>query len=136
LSDNQKRNSELGSGNGPEAVSLVSREEYESLPGIPFLELTESQQNRLEQLVLLFTKKYRPEILEQIKNRKKIFDPSTLRFSYVDSTRGYISYFCIITSEYLIEFDNQGGNHIHAAWRDFDGDFGRDLIGDHNRLNH
>ena len=131
LSDNQKRKSEMGSGNGPEAVSLVSREEYESLPGIPFLELTESQQNRLEQLVLLFTKKYRPEILEQIKNRKKIFDPSSLRFSYVFPSRGYIPYFCIVSREYLIEFDNQGGNHIHSVWRDFDGDFGRDLILDH-----
>ena len=136
LSDSQKRKSELGSGHGPEAFSRVSREEYENLPGIRFFELTEGQQKMIEQIVLLFAEKYRPEIVEQIKNRKKIFDPSTLRFSYVDSTRGYISYFCIITSEYLIEFDNQGGNHIHAAWRDFDGDFGRDLIGDHNRLNH
>jgi len=136
LSASQKQQAKVDSGNGPEAVSRVSREDYENLSGIRFLELTEDQQNWLEQIVLLFAEKYRPEIVEQIKNRKKIFDPSTLRFSYVDSTRGYISYFCIITSEYLIEFDNQGGNHIHAAWRDFDGDFGRDLIGDHNRLNH
>lgn len=131
LSASQKRQAKVDSGNGPEAVSRVSREDYENLPGIPFLELTESQQNRLEQIVLLFAERFRPEIVEQIKNREKIFDPSTLRFSYVFSSRGYISYFCIITSEYLIEFDNQGGNHIHAAWRDFDGDFGRDLIGEH-----
>jgi hypothetical protein len=131
LSDSQKRKSEMGSGNGPEAVSRVSREEYENLPGIRFLELSESQQKMLEQIVLLFAEKYRPAIVEQINNRKKIFDPSSLKFSYVFSSRGYISYFCIITSEYLIEFDNQGGNHIHAAWRDFDGDFGRDLIGEH-----
>jgi len=131
LSDSQKRKPEMGSGNGPEAVSRVSREEYENLPGIRFLELSESQQKMLEQIVLLFAEKYRPAIVEQINNRKKIFDPSSLKFSYVFSSREYISYFCIITSEYLIEFDNQAGNHIHAAWRDFDGDFGRDLIGEH-----
>ena len=131
LSDSQKQQAKVGSGNGPEAVSRVSREEYENLSGIRFLELSEDQQNWLEQLVLLFAEKYRPEIVEQINNRKQIFDPSTLRFSYVFSSRGYVAYFCIITSEYLIEFDNQGGNHIHAAWRDFDGDFGRDLIGEH-----
>jgi hypothetical protein len=136
LSDSQKRKSEVGSGNGPEAVSWVSREEYANLSGISFHELSENQQNWIEQLVQLFSEKYRPEILEQINNRKKVFDPSTLRFSYIFSTRGYVAYFCIVTSEYLIEFDNQGGNHIHAAWRDFDGDFGRDLISDHNRLNH
>jgi len=136
LSDNQKRKAGLGSGNGPEAVSRVSRDEYENLPGIPFLELSEGQQNWLEQIVLLFAEKYRPAIVEQINNHKKIFDPSTLRFSYAFSSRGYISYFCIITSEYLIEFDNQGGNHIHSVWRDFDGDFGRSLVTDHLRKEH
>ena len=109
LSDSQKRNAELGSGNGPEAVSRVSREEYENLSGIPFPELTEGQQNWLEQLVLLFAEKYRPAIVAQINNRKKIFDSSTLRFPYVYSSRGYVAYFCIITSNYLIEFDNHGG---------------------------
>jgi hypothetical protein len=136
MSASQKQQAKVDSGNGPEAVSQVSRDEYENLPGIPFLDLTESQQNRLEQIVLLFAEKYRPAIVEQINNHKKIFDPSTLRFSYAFSSRGYISYFCIITSEYLIEFDNQGGNHIHSVWRDFDGDFGRSLVTDHLRKEH
>jgi hypothetical protein len=131
LSASQKQQAEVGSGNGPEAVSRVSREEYENLPGIRFFELGEDQQKMLWQIVLLFAEKYRPEIVAQINNRKKIFDPSTLRFSYVFSSRGYVAYFCIVTSEYLIEFDNQGGNHIHAVWRDFDGDFGRDLLSEH-----
>jgi len=131
LSASQKQQAKVGSGNGPEAVSRVSQEEYENMAGIPFLDLTEGQQKMLGQIVLLFAEKYRPEIVEPIDNRKKIFDPSTLRFSYVFSSRGYVAYFCIITSEYLIEFDNQGGNHIHAVWRDFDGDFGRDLLSDH-----
>jgi hypothetical protein len=136
LSASQKQQSKVDSGNGPDAVSRVSRKEYENMAGIPFLDLTEEQQNCVEQIVLLFAEKYRPEIAEQINSRKKIFDPSTLRFSYIFSSRGYISYFCIITNEYLIEFDNQGGNHIHAVWRDFEGDFGRDLLTDHFRKNH
>ena len=136
LSASQKQQAEVGSGNGPDAVSRVSRKEYENMAGIPFIELTERQQKILNQIVLLFAEKYRPEIAEQINNRKEILDPSTLRFSYIFSSRGYISYFCIITSEYLVEFDNQGGNHIHAVWRDFEGDFGRDLLTDHFRKNH
>jgi len=131
LSTSQKQKAEVDSANGPEAVSRVSREEYENLSGIRFLDLDEDQQKMLEQIVLLFADKYRPEIVEQIENRKKNFDSSTLRFFFVLSSRGYVAYFCIITSEYLIEFDNQGGNHIHAVWRDFDGDFGRDLLSEH-----
>jgi hypothetical protein len=131
LSASQKQQAKVDSDNGPDAVSRISREKYENMAGIPFLDLTEDQQRILEQIVLLFAEKYRPEIAEQINNRKEIYDPSTLRFSYIFSSRGYVAYFCIITCEYLIEFDNQGGNHIHAVWRDFDGDLGRDLLSEH-----
>jgi hypothetical protein len=27
-------------------------------------------------------------------------------------------------------------NHIHATWRDFNGDFGRDLLGEHFNGDH
>ena len=116
LSASQKQQAEVGSGNGPEAVSRVSWEEYENMAGIPFLDLTEEQQNCVEQIVLLFAEKYRPEIAEQINNRKKIFDPSTLRFSYIFSSRGYVAYFCIITRNISSSLITRGGNHIHAVW--------------------
>ncbi|MEC7173001.1 MAG: DUF3500 domain-containing protein, partial [Bacteroidota bacterium] len=34
---------------------------------------------------------------------------------------------------FLIEYDNSqnNGNHIHAVWREFEGDFGKDLIREH-----
>ena len=45
--------------------------------------------------------------------------------------------FVSLATEYLIEFENIGGNHVHAARRDFDGDFGRDLIKEHlSKENH
>jgi hypothetical protein len=52
LSASQKQQAKVVSGNGPEAVSRISREEYENLPGIRFLKLTEGQQKMLEQIVL------------------------------------------------------------------------------------
>ena len=38
-----------------------------------------------------------------------------------------------IAENFLTEFDNSGGNHIHSVWRDFEGDFGRDVLRDHYR---
>ena len=34
-----------------------------------------------------------------------------------------------------MEYDNtqNGANHIHTVWRDFEGDFGRDLLREHYR---
>jgi len=47
--------------------------------------------------------------------------------------RGQQHYYRVQGPTFLIEFDNtQGnGNHVHSVWRDFRGDFGRDLLREH-----
>ena len=136
FSAKQKEQALLSKSYGPEPTSSVFREDYDSNPGISYQELKKEQQIQLNDLILLFAEKYRPELVKQIDGRKKIIDPSSLKFSYQYSSKGYVSYFRILSNEYLIEFENIGGNHVHAVWRDFDGDFGRDLIMEHHREDH
>ena len=131
LTEGQKLRAGLNRTNGPRATPKVSREDFLNDQGLTFSELNSEQQGLLRRLIFAFAQKYRPEILEQIDQRKAIIDTNSIRFSYRLTSKPYISYFRILTNEYLIEYDNQGGNHIHAAWRDFDGDFGRDLIKQH-----
>jgi hypothetical protein len=52
--------------------------------------------------------------------------------------RGQKHYYRVQGPTFLIEFDNtQGnGNHVHAVWRDFNGDWGRDLLREHLRTAH
>ena len=47
-------------------------------------------------------------------------------------------YYRVQGPTFLIEFDNtQGnGNHVHAVWRDFNGDWGRDLLREHLKTSH
>ena len=47
--------------------------------------------------------------------------------------RGEQHYYRVQGPTFLIEYDNfQGdGNHVHSVWRDFNGDFGRDLLREH-----
>jgi hypothetical protein len=47
-------------------------------------------------------------------------------------------YYRIQSSEFLVEFDDtqDGANHIHSVWRDFRGDFGRDLLAEHYGAGH
>ena len=42
-------------------------------------------------------------------------------------------YYRIQGQSFLIEYDNSqnNGNHIHVVWREFNGDFGKDLIKEH-----
>lgn len=47
-------------------------------------------------------------------------------------------YYRIQTASFLVEFDNtqDHANHIHSVWRDFDGDFGQDLLKVHYQSSH
>ena len=62
-----------------------------------------------------------------------------LRFGWAGGIKkGEKHYYRIQGPTVLIEFDNSqnDGNHIHAAWRDFNGDFGRDLLREHLKAAH
>jgi Protein of unknown function (DUF3500) len=52
--------------------------------------------------------------------------------------RGAKHYYRVQGPTFLIEFDNtqNDGNHVHAVWRDFHGDFGRDVLREHVRADH
>jgi hypothetical protein len=47
-------------------------------------------------------------------------------------------YYRVQTPSFLIEFDDtqDNANHIHSVWRDFDGDFGEDLLQRHYSASH
>jgi hypothetical protein len=52
------------------------------------------------------------------------------------TTRGERHYYRVQGPTFLIEFDNaqNNGNHVHSVWRDFNGDFGRDLLREHLKV--
>ena len=54
------------------------------------------------------------------------------------TARGEVAYYRVQGPNFLIEFDNtqEDPNHIHAAYRDFDGDLGRDLLREHVAQEH
>lgn len=63
-------------------------------------------------------------------------DFGEVTFAWAGSTRpSEPHYYRIQGPSFLVEYDNtqNGANHIHTVWRDFAGDFGRDLLRDHYR---
>ena len=68
-----------------------------------------------------------------------IADGSKLTFAWLGGTEpGEHHYYRIQSDTFVIEFVNSrnDANHVHAVWREFDGDFGADLLGDHLREHH
>ena len=102
--------------------------------GIRMGELKKAQQAHLKELIMVYLSSMPTDLaakrLKQIENEefKKIC------FAWAGATSiGQGHYYRIQGKTFLIEFDNTIGNanHIHTVWRDFDGDFGRDLIKEH-----
>ena len=57
-----------------------------------------------------------------------------ISFAWAGETeRGKKHYYRIQGPSFLVEYDNtqNDGNHVHSVWRDFAGDFGRDLLREH-----
>jgi hypothetical protein len=57
-----------------------------------------------------------------------------IHFGWAGSVeRGQPHYYRVQGPTFLVEYDNtqNDANHIHTVWRDFHGDFGRDLLREH-----
>jgi hypothetical protein len=52
--------------------------------------------------------------------------------------RGGPHYYRVQAPAFLIEYDNtqNNANHIHSVWRDYEGDFGLDLLKEHYQSSH
>jgi hypothetical protein len=61
-------------------------------------------------------------------------DAGKITFAWAgEADKGKKHYYRVQGPTFLIEYDNSqnDGNHIHSVWRDFNGDFGRDLLREH-----
>jgi len=102
--------------------------------GIEANKLNAQQKDLLKQLL----KEYLSSIPRNlaVERESKINDEEfdEIRFGWAGAlTKGQGHYYRIQGKTFLIEFDNtqNDANHIHTVWRDFDGDFGMDLIREH-----
>ena len=60
------------------------------------------------------------------------------RQRFLGQALGMVSLPLIQGPTFLIEYDNiqNNANHIHSVWRDFNGDFGLDLLAIHYQKDH
>jgi hypothetical protein len=115
---------------------IVTRNQSKANPldaqGVTFASLTTPQQQRLLAIVELYAATMKPKLAEERLAKVRRAGLDGIRFAWAGATaRGRPHYYRVQGPTFLIEFDNSGGNHVHSAWRDFEGDFGRDLLREH-----
>lgn len=102
--------------------------------GIAYDKLTKPQQKLLEKLVEVYTGNMSSDLAKERKAKLTKADKSKVVFAWAGGTaRGEKHYYRVQGPAFLIEYDNtqNDGNHVHSVWRDFNGDFGDDLIAEH-----
>jgi hypothetical protein len=80
-----------------------------------------------------------PEQLAQARMEQVKKAGTNLFFAWAGvEQRGGPHYYRIQAPTFLIEYDNtqNNANHIHSVWRDFNGDFGLDLLAMHYQASH
>lgn len=107
--------------------------------GIDSRDLNESQMAMLKQLVEVYIALMPEDLASARMQTVEDGGWNNINFAWAGTTdRSSGHYYRIQGPGFLIEFDNtqNDANHIHSVWRDFDGDFGRDLIKDHYKASH
>jgi len=103
-------------------------------PGLPASKLNQEQSNQLLELVKAYIYRHRPEIADLDLAKIQQAGLEKVHFAWAGGLeRGEGHYYRVQGPSFLLEYDNtqNNNNHIHSVWRDFDNDFGEDLLRRH-----
>ena len=102
--------------------------------GVKVSAMTPAQRDLLTKILDAYSGLMTEEIAADRMAKVKKAGIENIGFAWAGSIeRGQKHYYRVQGPTFLIEFDNSqnDGNHVHSIWRDFNGDFGRDLLRDH-----
>jgi hypothetical protein len=111
-----------------------------SLPrGLAGAEMSETQRKVLSELIDVYVHRLAEPLaaIERVKIDRATID--LVHFAWAgEAERRRPHYYRLQGPSFLVEYDNtqNEANHVHAVWRNPDGDFGRDILREHIRGAH
>jgi hypothetical protein len=104
--------------------------------GLEARAMTEPQKAQLRRLIEVYADSFEPQLrAARLARSNEGFD--SIRVAWAGSPdKGKQHYYRVQGAKFLIEYDasQNDGNHVHTVWRDYDGDFGRDLLREHHAM--
>jgi hypothetical protein len=107
--------------------------------GLKASAMTPAQRDLLNKVIDAYAGLMAPDVAAQRMAKIKAAGFENIAFAWAGPMeRGALHYYRVQGPTFLIEFDNtqNQGNHVHSIWRDFNGDFGRDLLREHIKTAH
>jgi hypothetical protein len=122
----------------PGDILTMNKNDITPLPdqGVLYGAMGSQQQALLIKLIEAYTSTMETDLAAERMAKIKSAGIEKVRFAWLGETeKGKKHYYSVQGPTFLIEYDNtqNNGNHIHSVWRDFNGDFGRDLLREHLR---
>jgi hypothetical protein len=136
--DDKQRAKAIFNAKAPDDILSFNKVRAEPLDkvGITAAELSSAQYEKLTKLVEEYCNNV-PEDLAAVRRDKfRNSKRDQIFFAWAGGIeRDDPQYYRVQTPSFLIEYDDtqNNANHIHSVWRDFNGDFGRDLLAEHYR---
>ena len=120
----------------PGDILTMNKNDVTPLPeqGVAYGGMGSQQQALLTKLIEAYTSSMEADLAAERMARIKAAGIDKVRFAWLGETeKGKKHYYSVQGPTFLIEYDNtqNNGNHIHSVWRDFNGDFGRDILREH-----
>jgi hypothetical protein len=134
--DEGQRKSAIFEGVAPGDILTMNKNDIAPLPaaGVAASAMTADQRGALMRLVEAYTSVVADDLAADRMAKLKAAGLDKITFAWAGPVeKGAKHYYRVQGPTFLIEYDNtqNDGNHIHAVWRDFQGDFGRDLLREH-----
>ncbi len=107
--------------------------------GIAYRDLQPEQQTKLRDLIGVYLHRARAEVADQKWQKIEKAGLDGIVFTWIGGTeKGEAHYYRVQGPNFLLEYANtqNNANHVHSVWRDFQGDFGRDLLREHYQAYH
>ena len=107
--------------------------------GLAMGQMNDDQADALMALLRVYIDRMHPELARVEIEEITAAGLDEITFAWAGSAEpGAAHYYRIQGPTFLVEYDNtqNNANHIHSVWRDFDGDFGADLLAEHYAVAH
>jgi TonB family protein len=102
--------------------------------GIPAGQMNKQQKTLLEKLIGEYLGRMPQDVADERSKKMRSAGFDKIHFAWAGGVnKGDPHYYRVQSPTFLIEYDNtqNNANHIHSVWRDFNGDFGEDLLRAH-----
>jgi hypothetical protein len=136
--DGKQRERAIFQRSAPSEIVTGDAEKVDPLApaGVPARDLTTPQRELLRKLVEEYICRMPEDVASERRERLERAGWEKIFFAWAGGSQsGQPHYYRLQGPTFLIEYDNtqNQANHIHTVWRDFEGDFGRDLLREHYR---